>query len=278
MADNNFGPRPSKEQAIFPKAIRGEDFPYILFYATQYVDLFRLSADTEKSSAVQKISTQDVGPDNKPISSEVQIPQPLCTIYLPIPADIQNSIAPGWAVQDSIATTAIADLASKFRSGGISIGDLGQGIVKLGASGISATGGTTLGRLGGLAVNPKKQALFGGIETREFVFSYILTPQSLPEAEEIQKIVTLFNKYSLPSLSNSLGTDAFLNFPPEWHITFNGVKGFPDIKKCVCTGVVTNWSPGAMQLLKSGHAVQTSIAVSFKEIDIRTQESYGIGK
>lgn len=264
--DVTIGGRP--EFVIFPPNIGkiGPDadpkklLPFVSFTATRYVDLFPLTDEGAKSSR----SSDDT-------TTQSQI---LCNIYLPLPADVSNVILPGWEVQNSIVTSAAADLAAKLRSGGFNMGDLKNTATNIAAA--ATVGTSTLGRLTALAANPKKQALFAGIETREFSFNYILTPQSEKEAGDIQLIVKLFNKFSLPSRSNVGGTDAFLNFPSEWNISFNRVQGFPKIKRCVCTNVSVVWAPGSMQLLKSGHAIQVGLSLAFKETSIRTEEDIGL--
>ena len=122
--------------------------------------------------------------------------------------------------------------------------------------------------------NPKKQAFFNGIEPRTFSFNYTFAPQSEAEANTIQSIIKQFTVNSLPSTDGV--NDILFNFPAEYLISFENVKGFPIISSCVCTGVATNYSPSTMQLLKSGHTVQIGLSLSFTETDVRTSEDPGV--
>lgn len=128
--------------------------------------------------------------------------------------------------------------------------------------------------------NPKKQALFNGIDPRTFSFSFTFAPQSLREAEQLQKVIKELTVASLPSLETEEGEDdssaAFFKFPAEFEITFGNVAGFPKLSSCVCTSIATNYSPTQIQLLESGHSVQTTLTLTFLETELLRKTKPGL--
>lgn len=199
--------------------------------------------------------------------------QELSNIFLPLPENLQNTYSPQWNMEDMIILNGIRDTIDALAGG-----DIGQAI-KSGAGGVLAAassnnGGLLSQKIGALTPNPKKQALFTGIEPRNFVFEYVFSAQSKQEAEVIEGIVKTLNRYSLPSLEDP--RDAFYKFPAEFSIKFHNVKGFPDISWCVCKGISTNYAPGSMQILESGHAIQIGLTMTFEETSLRTQEDMGL--
>lgn len=190
-------------------------------------------------------------------------------IFLPLPQSLQNNYSPNWEMTDMILINSILDgHNAEDTTQGLSLALQGVGAAVLNRTGQFAQ------KFAAMTPNPKKQALFNGIEPRTFSFDYTFSPQSLQEAETIDRIVTTFTKYSLPSLKDP--TSAFFGFPCEFRILFHKTTGFPIYNWCVCTGVSTNYGPNTIQLLESGHATQIQMTLSFLETDLRTQERPGV--
>jgi hypothetical protein len=191
-------------------------------------------------------------------------------VFLLLPQQLQNNYTPNWEMADMILTETLEDIIYSSRGAGEA---LHMAVTGFAAAALSM-GGQYAQKFGARTPNPKKQALFNGIEPRSFGFDYTFSPQTKQEAEVIDRIITSFVTYSLPTLNTP--NSAFFGFPCEYRIIFHNTKGFPDINWCVCTGVSTNYSPNMMQLVESGHASQISLSLLFLEADLRTQQNPGI--
>lgn len=190
----------------------------------------------------------------------------LDSVYLPLPNDVQNNYSLNWEMADLRGIKALVDL---FQADGIGgrIDSLERNLP-----------GILFDKLAKVATartpNPKKQALFNGIDPRTFTFTYLFSPQSLREAEQIEKIIKTLTIHALPSLENE--NAAFFQFPSEFDIKFHNVAGFPKPSTCVCTSISTNFSPNTMQLLESGHAVQTQLTMTFLETELLRKQKPGM--
>lgn len=183
-------------------------------------------------------------------------------VFLPLPSSLNASWTPNWEMTDTRFLSAMTDANS------------GREMLQ---NGIAYVGSLLLERvqqvMAARVPNPRKQALFNGIEPRTFSFSWILSPQSEREANTIQAIVKEFAKYSLPKL---VANGSQFEFPAEFEISFHNIEGAPKLASCVCTGVSCDLGPSSIQLLNSGHTIQTALTLSFMETELRTQDSPGI--
>jgi hypothetical protein len=112
------------------------------------------------------------------------------------------------------------------------------------------------------------------MDTREFSFTYTFSPHSEQEAITLEEICKFFRKYALPS--KNAAVDYIFDFPCQFSIEFVDVRGYPKIGPCVCTAEVKSPTSGALAIYKSGHPVQTAISLTFKEIDVLTEEEPGV--
>jgi hypothetical protein len=124
----------------------------------------------------------------------------------------------------------------------------------------------------GYVFNPQEQVLFEGISFRTFNMSFTLTPFSAVEANEIKNIIKAFRKNAAPTIAS--GGAGFFFIPPSvFDITFRyGESENPNInrlKRCVLTDVNVNYAPnGTWSTHADGSPVQTSLTLSFKEIEL----------
>lgn len=203
---------------------------------------------------------------------------PLDTIVLPLPEEVSNNYRLNWEMTNLQGLKAVEELFtnnSAFRAGANP--KTRENMAALLAGNFSKI-------IAQRTPNPKKQALFNGIEPRAFSFKYTFAPQSLQEAQQVQKIIEVFTINSLPALEseNENGefvddeTAAFYKFPSEFEITFKEVQGYPVLSTCVCTDISTNFSPSQLQLLESGHSVQTTLNITFLETELLRKTKPGI--
>mgnify|MGYP001594461565 CR=1 FL=1 len=230
-------------------------FPCVNFSAIKFVNRTFLT-DTPIESSEVDLSSRIV-PGTK-IRQD--------SIWLGLPQDVTNSYSLNWEMAD---LRLIKGLVDSFEQP-----DLKSFFGQLGGTAASVFADRSAQIGFGKTPNPKKQALFNGIEPRVFNFKYVFTPQSLHEAELVQKVVESFVRSSLPSLESE--NDSFYEFPNEFEISFHNVTGYPKISSCVCTSVTTDFNPNNVALLQSGHPVQTSLILTFLETELLRKQKPGI--
>ena len=131
----------------------------------------------------------------------------------------------------------------------------------------------------GLAINPRMQQTFQGVEPRGFDFTFSFAPRSQKEAVEVSKIIRAFRRKAHPSLAIG-GT--FLNTPDEFEIRYykvfnNGVVAenlfLNKIGRCALTGVNVDYTPnGINATFPDGSPVRTSLTMQFRELRPLTRE------
>jgi len=239
------------------------DFPYIIFTFIEYQQP-RYLRDNDEASSTMKLG------DYK----GAYVGNPFAFITLPLPADFTNAIMPIWSVQETVGSGVIADATA------IVVPAPGVGRADEAIKTAAAAVGIGLHSIGfqrwrGQTLNPKKQAFFGGIDTREFTFSWTFSPKSKDEAVMLENIIREFTIQSLPDIHDF--TTTWFDLPSECKIRIGNVAGFPIFQDpLVVTSVQTNYSPATMQFLESGHTVQIGLTITVKETAIRTQSSPGV--
>lgn len=253
----------------FPSDITStKNFPYTMFTIKQYNEPNIIKDLAEKSSRVTGAIYGPADPNANSADKQFSDNRSQQTIVLSLPQELSNSYKPEWEMADQIF---INDITRAVQNTGMNIGSFASAAKHFTTSLLFGP----MTKAAQMAVtNPKKQALFNGIEPRSFTFNYVLIAQNLHEAETIEKIIKTFIKYSLPKKSNA-NADFFL-FPYEYEIRFKNVSGFPIIKNCICNGVSTNYGVESIQLLKSNHVTEIGISLDFTEIDLRTFDEPGI--
>lgn len=137
-------------------------------------------------------------------------------------------------------------------------------------------GGTTAAKVAkdkGRIVNPNLEVFFTGIGTREFSFNFTFSPSSQEEARVVADIIKTFKKYAAPKMSSKGG---YLAFPSYWEISevSKGVS-LHHFKSSVLTSVSVDAAPHSMwSTFDDGFPTTTSLSLTFKELDIVTQQDY----
>jgi hypothetical protein len=169
--------------------------------------------------------------------------------------------------------TSVLEMGQKMFSG------LGKGvpIPKALDTGLSTVSNTiaAFGQAGlskaGYAVNPQMQLLFQGIGFREYQMSFIFTPYSQQEAQQVQKIIKMFRTNAAPKIVTESGGMFFI--PPSsftLDFLFNGQTNpfISKVAESVITGVDVNYSPNGFSAHDDGSPVQTTLTLQFKEIQL----------
>ena len=259
------------------------------------------------------------------------------SITLPMPNDLQTSYNANYPPTDlTAAGEVLATAASNISIGQIaSAMGSGSGIERFisgarelaqqvgGAAGAGAAG-TALAadafartpgafqagaaNVTGVARNPHKVLLFGGVDFRTHTFSFSLTPRNKTEADNIQRIITAFKKHMLPKyglgevipqggsqISGLLGLEsgsagsaitaagatsrAFFEYPDVFLIQFRDEKKLFTIGESVLESFGVNYHPQrypayVRSLSSPGESDPASVEISltFKETDIVTRD------
>jgi hypothetical protein len=156
---------------------------------------------------------------------------------------------------------------------------------------LKSAGGDTRRNLAALAelstgkvVNNRSELSFDGIDRRAFTFDFKMYPRNTKEAESIKQIVKAFRTHMAPGIGDSL-TGKTLVVPSLFSIEFkpNGSSKnkkddyLPRIGRSVCTSCSVNYGGARPQFLTDGSPVETSITLSFQELEIITKERISVG-
>lgn len=139
----------------------------------------------------------------------------------------------------------------------------------VGAGGISAAAG--------LALNPKKEMLFTGVDFRNFTMDYMFYPKNMAEARYIKNIIDLLKFHMYPEYKSK---DRYTYvYPSEFDITFyiGDGKENPWVNR-VATSVLTNmnvnYTPqGVWATHDDGSPVMIQVSLAFKELSIITKDN-----
>jgi len=141
-----------------------------------------------------------------------------------------------------------------------------------GIGGVNPNTSAALQQVTGLAINPRQQQTFQGVQTRGFDFTFSFAPKNQKEAVEVSKIIRAFRKLSHPSISHG----AFLNVPDEFEIRYykvfnNGVVAenlfLNKIGRCALQAVNVDYTPnGINATFPDGSPVRTSLTMQFTEL------------
>ena len=123
----------------------------------------------------------------------------------------------------------------------------------------------------GYTFNPQQQTLFEGIDFREFEMDFAFTPTSREEAVTVQEIIKILRIAAAPTKVKSVG--GFFFVPPSvFNISFffNSQINYsiPPIRPCVLQNITVNYAPNGWAAMKDGSPVQTTITLSFRELDL----------
>jgi hypothetical protein len=128
----------------------------------------------------------------------------------------------------------------------------------------------------GYTFNPQQQMLFEGIDFREFEMQFIFTPTSSDEAETIKQIIKQLRIAAAPTRNSGVG--GFFFTPPsvfDVKFLFNGEvnTSIAPVRPCVLQSVSVDYAPNGWAAMRDGAPVQTTVSLSFKEIELIDRNS-----
>jgi hypothetical protein len=121
----------------------------------------------------------------------------------------------------------------------------------------------------GLAVNPKKEQVFRGVDFRTWSFDYQFFPRSKQEYQNVQNIIYMFKLHMNPEYKDE--NNFLYIYPSEFDIVhYNGVDenfNLPRHTSCVLTDLTVNYAPQSQfTAFDNGIPTQINIQMTFKEL------------
>jgi hypothetical protein len=130
-------------------------------------------------------------------------------------------------------------------------------------------GKDSISAITGLAVNPKKEQLFRGVDFRTWSFDYQFFPKSKEELINVQNIIYLFKLHMHPEYKDA--NNFLYLYPSEFDIVhYHGVDenfNLPRHTSCVLTELNINYAPQSQfTSFAEGAPTQINIQMTFKEL------------
>lgn len=143
----------------------------------------------------------------------------------------------------------------------------------------------TRSELGGLrlALNPRNEMLFNGMQFKAYSFTFSLVPLIQRDSENIQQAIREIQKASAPAMRFE---KMFMEYPETWWVTFmagggrgSGNNYLMKLNECCCTNVSVNYTPqGTTANMHDGNApLAVELTLDFTEIFIPTKETIDEG-
>ena len=204
---------------------------------------------------------------------------------------IPNNIAINYGVTYGEASADVMELAGRGLNKVIAAK---SDLVKLGedkntdllvAGGLKAIGGTdtgkVVGKLAGIAFNPKKEQIFEGVPFRTFTYNYEFYPRSESEAENVKRIIDELKYHMHPGFKDNAGF--VFEYPAEFDIFFmhKGIenKFIHRHRSAVLEQMSVNYAPnGQYSAFANGSPTSYSVALTFKEVSIITKDALEQGE
>jgi len=125
---------------------------------------------------------------------------------------------------------------------------------------------------GGEVANNRMEMVFETIDRRTFQFDFRMMPKSAAESNAIKSIVKTFRTNMAPRTSGA-GNLRF-RVPSLFEIEFkpNDANALPKIGKSVCTACNVTYGGARAQFFADGNPVETSISLTFQELDLPTAQ------
>ena len=136
----------------------------------------------------------------------------------------------------------------------------------------------------GEADNPYMEVLFDSMQLRTFTYNFQFAPRSEKESYEVQRIIQLFRFHMAPELRP--GVNRYLGIPSTFDIHYmflskDGVASennfYNRIATCVLQDCSVNYTPGGVKSFEDGGPTQTTMKLTFKEIQLLTKDKIGKG-
>ena len=140
-----------------------------------------------------------------------------------------------------------------------------------------AGAGAAVGIARGKVIVPKMEVTFEGVGKRNFSYTFMFTPSSQKEADEIQNIIQLFRENAAPDYSDGLGIE--MTIPNTFDIAYySGAtenKYLHRIGECYCENVNVTYGGDKMSFhtpnTKGAAPTRITMQLDFKEMQTITK-------
>jgi len=128
------------------------------------------------------------------------------------------------------------------------------------------------------------EVLFDSMGLRTFTYQFNFAPKNEQEAVEVQKIIQLFRFHMAPELRP--GINRYLGLPSQFdiHYMFLSKDGqasensfYNKISTCVLQDCKVNYTPNGVKSFEDGGPTATTMALTFKEIELMTKDKIAEG-
>ena len=244
-------------------------------------------ADLKGIKPAKKASVKDNSLSIKR-KATVRMPVSIC-MYMPPSVDVKygvdyqdteigtaTAMAAG-AVQDVMAGQGVADTAISSLSN--NAGALGDGSIALAGSAVDIlpgfAGSTAAFEIQrGFIKAPRMELAFKGIPKRDFSYEFKMMPKSAAEAEMAKNIVKTFKMYMLPEIKSAASMQ--LTTPATFDIQYMHLgeenMNLNKIGTCVLTNMDVKYGGDKYKTHADAVPIETSMTLSFKELDLVTRE------
>ena len=235
------------------------------------------SAVGDVSNIAKTVTSATLAPNSSVLSLSKQVDSKpeIISLYMPDTVNFTNQASySGTSVMGAIGE-ALA-LASKVAGSVPVIGNILGGLASVPGAALSALNSNPAKLIlatQGLALNPKNQLLFEGIDFRTYQMAFVFTPYSAEEARTVKKIIQAFKKHAAPRIVTEAAGMFFV--PPstvKLQFMFNGRENpyVAKVTESVIESVDVNYAPlgGGWTAHDDGAPVQTMLTLNLKEIQL----------
>lgn len=136
--------------------------------------------------------------------------------------------------------------------------------------------GKIIGKLAGVASNPKKEQIFEGVPFRSFSYTYDFYPRSEEESENVKRILDELKYHMHPNFKDDAGF--LFEYPAEFDIFFmhkgQENKFIHKHRSAVLESMSVNYAPnGQFSSFPNGSPTSYQATLNFKEVSIITKEA-----
>ena len=128
----------------------------------------------------------------------------------------------------------------------------------------------------GQILSDRMELAFKGIGKREFVYEFKMMPRSAKEATEIVAIIAMFKNHMLPRMMGAAARGRRMSIPDTFDIKYMfGDKENSFLNKvstCFLSDMQVSYGGGKFRAHDGGEPTETTISLTFKEIEIITRQ------
>lgn len=214
-------------------------------------------------------------------------------IQLPLPVNLNSAMGADWQ-QEQVSVLGMLGRHNKSRVEDIlgsssykdaikTLDSIGANIINQGNKDVQelwARSKGTSSELGGmrLALNPRNEMLFNGMQFKSYSFTFVLVPYRKEDSKNIQNAIRSIQKVSAPAMR---GEKMFMEYPETWFVTFmsgsagSGNEYLMKMNEACCTNISINYTPNgdSHNMHEENAPLAVELTLDFTEIFIPTKEN-----